>query len=91
MDKFFFDLEEVLEKYNHDVTALDDYEVTAYHSTKFVLFSNISTISVKFPPGGGRLCSLNNLGSFQPIQDKGAPLQLMISMCSTAPHVLFLI
>ena len=35
MDKFFCDLEEVLEKYNHDVTALDDYEVTAFHSTKF--------------------------------------------------------
>ena len=32
MDKFFCDLETVLEKYNHDVTALDDYEVT-YHST----------------------------------------------------------
>jgi len=27
MDKFFCDLEEVLEKYNTDVTALDDYEV----------------------------------------------------------------
>ena len=27
MDKFFRDLEAVLEKYNHDETALDDYEV----------------------------------------------------------------
>ena len=35
MDKFFCDLEEVLEKYNTDVTALDDYEVTAFHYTKF--------------------------------------------------------
>ena len=35
MDKFFCDLEEVLEKYNTDVTALDDYEVAAFHSTKF--------------------------------------------------------
>ena len=31
MEKFFCDLEEVLEKYNTDVTALDDYEVTAFH------------------------------------------------------------
>ena len=27
MDKFFYDLENVLERYNQDVTALDDYEV----------------------------------------------------------------
>ena len=35
MEKFFCDLEEVLEKYNTDVTALDDYEVAAFHYTKF--------------------------------------------------------
>ena len=29
MDKFFCDLEVVLEQYNHDVTALDDYEVAS--------------------------------------------------------------
>ena len=28
MEKFFSDLENVLEKYNNDVTALDDYEVS---------------------------------------------------------------
>ena len=36
MEKFFCDLEDVLEKYNHDVTALDDYEVIKYgHTIKY--------------------------------------------------------